>query len=85
VLASLGRSDEALRWFASLGRGSVTEIPLQALSHLRQAEIHERLKNRDETEKHFARFLELWRAADPELQPLVDSARSRLRKLARSG
>jgi hypothetical protein len=83
VLASLGRDAEALRWFASLGTGSVTEIPLQAPSHLRQAEIHERLGNRDQAARHFARFPELWQDVDPTFQPVVDAARRRLAGLTR--
>ena len=56
--------------------GSVTEVPLQAPSHLRQAEIHERLGNRDEAAAHHARVLELWRDADPAFRHLVGAARS---------
>jgi tetratricopeptide (TPR) repeat protein len=82
VLTSLGRDVEALRWFASLGVGSVTEIPLQALSHLRRAELHERLGDRAQAVRHYRRFLELWRDADPELRPVVDDARRRLERLA---
>jgi DNA-binding SARP family transcriptional activator len=85
VLVALGRHDEALRWYASLGNGSVTEIPLQALSHFRQAEIHERLKRRDQAGLHYARFIELWRDVDPEFRPLVDKARLRLASLAPTG
>ncbi len=84
VLASLGRDAEALRWFASLGKGSVSEIPMLALSHLRQAEIHERLGNRNLAANHSARFFELWRDVEPEFQPFVDAARRRLSSLARS-
>lgn len=83
LLASLGRDGEALQWFASLGGGSVTEIPLQAPSHFRQAEIHERLGHRPEATRHYARVLELWRDADPEFRRLADSARQRLAKLTR--
>jgi tetratricopeptide (TPR) repeat protein len=81
ILASLGRDEDALRWFASLGAGSVTEIPLQALSHLRQGEISDRLGRRREAARHYARVLELWRDADPELQSLVDTAQGRLARL----
>jgi tetratricopeptide (TPR) repeat protein len=84
LLASLGRDAEALPWFASLGTGSVTELPLRALSHLRQAELHERLGDRDQSAAHYAQFLALWRDADPEFQPLVDDARRRLARLTGS-
>lgn len=75
VLAGMGRNAEALRWFASLGDGSVSEIPLRAPSHFRQAEIHRHLGNRGQAARHYARFLKLWSDADPVFQPLVDSAR----------
>ena len=81
VLASLGRYDEALRWFASLGDGSVTEIPMRAPAHLRQAEIHERLGNRDRASWHYARAIELWRDGDTIFQPALIAARSRLASL----
>lgn len=82
LLASLGRETEALQWFASLGYGSVTEVPLRAPAHLRQAEIHEGLGNRAEAARQCARFIELWRDSDPEFQPLVDEARRRLHALS---
>ena len=71
VLESLGRNDEALAWFASLGSGSVTEIPLRAPAELRQAEIYERLGKRAEAAKHYARARALWKDADPEFRRLV--------------
>jgi DNA-binding SARP family transcriptional activator len=83
VLAALGRDTEALQWFASLGKGSVSEIPLLPLSHLRQAEIHERIGHRDQAARHYARVLHLWRGADPPFRQLVDSARARLAILTR--
>jgi hypothetical protein len=46
VLTSLGRDAEALQWFASLGKGSVSEVPLLALAHPRLGEIQERGDNR---------------------------------------
>jgi hypothetical protein len=83
ILAASGRDTEALRWLESLGTGSVSELPLLAPSHLRQARIHERLGHRDPAARHYARFLELWRDADPALQPVVEDARRRLADLGR--
>jgi tetratricopeptide (TPR) repeat protein len=85
VLTSLGRDDEALRWFSSLGTGSVAELPLRAPSHLRQATIYDRRGDRELAATHYARFLELWRDADAGFQPLADSARGRLAALTRAG
>jgi hypothetical protein len=78
LLVAMGRGTEALQWFASLGTGSVTEIPLKALSHLRQAEIHERLGKRGLAGGHYEKFVRLWSDTDPEFQPIVDAARRQL-------
>jgi tetratricopeptide (TPR) repeat protein len=82
LLESLGRLDEALRWFASLGDGSVTEVPFQALSQVRQGAIHERLGHRGRAADHYSRALQLWRDADPLMRASVDSVRGRLASLA---
>ena len=84
VLSSMGRNTEALAWLASLGYGSVSEIPLRALAHLRQAEIHERLGNRQHAAVHYAKFIELWEKSDAVFQPVVQSARQRLSHLRSS-
>jgi DNA-binding SARP family transcriptional activator/TolB-like protein len=73
VLASLGRNEEALRWFASLGDGSVTEVPFRAISHLRQAEIYHRLGKRDEAARHSSLAVALWRGADSMFRQSADS------------
>jgi tetratricopeptide (TPR) repeat protein len=68
VLESLGRHEDALRWFASLGYGSVSEIPLRASAYRRQADILQRLGKRDEAAKLMARVADLWHNADPEFR-----------------
>ena len=78
LLAATGRNDEALRWFTSLGDGSVTEIPLRAPSHLRQAEIYEHFRKPVQAAEHYRRFVELWSNADPMFHSAVQSARQRL-------
>ena len=81
ILAALGRNAEALEWFASLGDGSVTEIPLRAISHYRQGEVLERLSRPRDASAQYARFLELWSNADPEFQQMVHSARQKMTAL----
>lgn len=81
VLASLGRDAEALQWFASLGKGSISEIPLLAPSHFRQAQIHERLGHREQALGHYTRVVQLWRGADMEFRQFADSARRQAAKL----
>jgi DNA-binding SARP family transcriptional activator/TolB-like protein len=83
ALVALKRDREALDWFASLGDGSVTEVPLKALSHFRQAEIHTRLHNPREATDHYTRVVQLWATADVQFQPMVKRARERLVELKR--
>ena len=83
ILVSLGNDREALRWFASLGDGSVGEIPMRAMSHLRQAEIYVRLRETDEARKHFSRTVDLWSGADREFRGILDYARRQLAALGR--
>jgi tetratricopeptide (TPR) repeat protein len=85
LLAAVGRHAEAVRWFASLGALSVPESPFRAPAQLRQAELYERLGNNAEAAAHYARFLELWRDSDPELQPMVVAARQHWAALTDSG
>jgi tetratricopeptide (TPR) repeat protein len=47
-----------------------------APSHLRRAALYERLGDRAAAASHYERFLTLWKDADPEFRPLLDSARA---------
>ena len=82
LLAQLERYEEALRWYETLGKRAMGPMYL-APSHLRQAEIYERLGEREKAVHHHARFIELWQDADPELQPQVEAARRALARLTR--
>lgn len=81
VLRELGRDQEALTWYASAAEISPFELPFLAPSHLHRGEVHERLGQRREAASHYARFIDLWSDADPELQPPVAAARARLKQL----
>lgn len=84
LLTALGRDDEALAWFDALGYGSVSEVPLRAIAHLRRADIFERRGQRTLAAAEYARVVVLWNDADPEFQRVVDAARRRLADLARA-
>ncbi|UCC84336.1 MAG: hypothetical protein JSW46_05240 [Gemmatimonadota bacterium] len=84
LLDAVGRSREALGWFASLGGLQAYEIAYVAPAHLRRAQVHERLGEPEEAAEHYARFIELWQDCDPELRPLVEEAERRLVALAES-
>jgi tetratricopeptide (TPR) repeat protein len=82
ALEAQGRDAEAALLYRSLGgQGSLFELPYVAPSQLRLGEIAERQGRADEAADHYTRVLELWRDADPPLQPLVREARARLAKV----
>ncbi|UCC81833.1 MAG: tetratricopeptide repeat protein [Gemmatimonadota bacterium] len=81
VLESLGRDEEAIKWYASLGL-MPAEVFFLAPAHLRRAEIYERLDRPEEAAIHYKRFIDLWRECDPELRPEVARAEAALRRLS---
>ncbi len=83
LLLRLGRQQEALNWYANLVETSPFELPYLAVSYLRRAEVYDGLGQPEDARSHYARFIELWKDADPELQPEVAAARQRLEELAK--
>jgi tetratricopeptide (TPR) repeat protein len=82
ALVAQGRDAEAAPLYRSLsGQASMFELPYLAPAQLRLGEIAERQGRADEAADRYTRVLELWRDADPALQPLVREARARLAKL----
>jgi class 3 adenylate cyclase/tetratricopeptide (TPR) repeat protein len=80
ALQKTGRGEEAIRWYDTL-ESSPYELILRAPAHLRRAEIYEESGDRARAVEHYRAFVELWKDADPELQPIVDEARVALRRL----
>jgi tetratricopeptide (TPR) repeat protein len=81
VLVALGRDEEALGWYQGLAEHDFFSLPYLAPSHLRRAEICEKLGRNDQAIFHYRRFLELWKDCDPELRPTLERARQRLDRL----
>jgi hypothetical protein len=54
---------------------------LQPMFNERLAQLYEAKGNRVKAAEHYRKFIELWKNADPELQPRVQDARERLRRL----
>ena len=77
----MGRYREALAWFAASGEGPVDQLMYLAPAHLQQAEIYEKLGDKQEAAGHYQRFLKLWGDCDPELRPMLEEARRRLAAL----
>jgi tRNA A-37 threonylcarbamoyl transferase component Bud32/tetratricopeptide (TPR) repeat protein len=49
--------------------------------HKRLGELYEAKGNREKAASHYAAFIQLWKNADPELQPQVEDVRRRLARL----
>ena len=82
-----GNTDSALTVYAryaegkDLGNRLATDAVYLAPSLKRLGELYEAKGDRDNAIKQYTRFVELWKNADPELQPQVRDAQERLRKL----
>lgn len=75
LLDALGHDDEALRWYATFPDPAANDLMYVAPAHLHRARIHERRGERAEAARHYARAVEIWRDAEPELRPLIEEAR----------
>jgi tetratricopeptide (TPR) repeat protein/tRNA A-37 threonylcarbamoyl transferase component Bud32 len=53
-------------------------------THKRLGELYDAKGDGAKAASHYAQFVELWKDADPELQPQVTAARNRLRELQRA-
>ena len=81
LLHELGRDDEALRWYGSFGENSPYDLIYLAPSLYRQAQIHQARGQSAMAKQRYARFVELWKGCDSEMQPMIADARAQLAKL----
>ena len=82
MLREVGRRREALDWYATFPDPEAYDLAYLPAATLRRAELYDRLGNRAAARRFYARFADLWRDADPELQPLRAEA---LRKWSAAG
>jgi tetratricopeptide (TPR) repeat protein len=82
--------DSAIHWYERAVATPMYYYGPASLWHpaMRNPAIHERLGqlyegagNRAKAREHYTKFIELWKDADPELQPRVLDARTRLARL----
>jgi tetratricopeptide (TPR) repeat protein/predicted Ser/Thr protein kinase len=74
LLAESGRAAEALGLYGSFSESAIHELPYVGPSHLRRAEILERLGRGPEAAEQRARFGELWKQADPEVRLRLETS-----------
>jgi tetratricopeptide (TPR) repeat protein len=84
-----GSADSAIAVLAHFvdhpSRDPSTDAYYLAGAHRRLGELYAARGDREKAVSHYARFVDLWKDADPELQPLVRQARERLAALQRGG
>ena len=82
-----GNADSAIAWFElhlatpSVGwfrNWNAREYPIILR---RLGELYDERGDRDRAIEYYSRFIELWKDADPELQPAVQNTRERLARL----
>jgi tetratricopeptide (TPR) repeat protein len=81
LLFEAGRDEEALRLVENAFAGTPGELYYRAPAHLLQAEIQQRLGNREAAAEQYSRFIALWRSCDQPLRPIVEGARTQLARM----
>ncbi len=82
ILRDTGREDEALQWFSSFSGLSVYDLAYLGPAHLQRGRLLESRSEYASAAAEYQRLVELWPDPDPELLPMVELARERLRSLA---
>jgi tetratricopeptide (TPR) repeat protein len=82
-----GEADSAIVYYERFLEHKLTDIevdpPALSAVYKRLAELHDAAGNHDRAISNYQAFVELWKNADPELQPTVQRARTRAAELAR--
>jgi hypothetical protein len=65
------------------GLGRITDDPLK-LAHVyrRLGELYEMLGRQADALNYYGKLIDMWKEADPELQPVVRNVRERMARLA---
>jgi serine/threonine-protein kinase len=84
LLNQLGRSAEALNWYAGLGLYPGEELAYLTHSRLRMGEIYERLGETSLAAEHYRRVLRLWAECESDLRPRVGEIQGRVARLGRA-
>ena len=82
--AKAGQAERAITLFGTFERHTPYDLMFAGPSHLRRAQLYEQLGDDRAAAEQYRRFLSLWKDADPEFRPMLDSARAALARLGGS-
>jgi tetratricopeptide (TPR) repeat protein len=87
AFAKLGQLDSARSHYEHyLERGGLYrvlgDVDLLAATYQRLGEVYEALGNRTKAVEYYVKLIDLWKNADPELQPIVKDAHARVARLS---
>jgi tetratricopeptide (TPR) repeat protein len=87
TFAKLGQPDSALAYYQQyLSRPDFARVRLDsdhlASAYQRLGELYEAKGDRAKAREYYAKLLDLWKTADPELQPIVKDTRERVARLS---
>jgi tetratricopeptide (TPR) repeat protein len=78
-----GRADSAIAWYRRDLETPRVQAPARPILFERLAQLYDEQGDLENAALYYARFVELWEAADPDLQPRVEIARVRLQEIIR--
>ena len=80
-----GKADSAIAYYAAYFANPAHNLGNDATnlagSHERLGQLYDAKGQNDKAAEHYRKFIELWKNADPELQPRVAAAKDRLKTL----
>jgi tetratricopeptide (TPR) repeat protein len=87
AFAKLGQPDSALAYYEQyVSRGDAFRARVDAdhlaATYQRLGELYEAMGDRAKAREYYAKLLDLWKTADPELQPIVRDTRERVARLS---
>jgi tetratricopeptide (TPR) repeat protein len=78
-----GRPDSAIAWYTRELETPRVQAPNRPILFERLAQLYDGLGDTENAALYYAKFVELWEEADPELQSRVEAARERLQEIVR--
>jgi len=83
VHATAGQADSAIVWYVRVLETPSKQAPNRSFLFERLGQLYDEQGDLENAALYYARFVELWADADPELQPRVVAARARLEEIIR--